>query len=194
MRSAACERRPRPHAGRVRAARPRVLRFRAARPHARWLRAGAARPWTAGPEVTGRGAHGGGPAGRAAARRAAAGRGTVLAVVALALALAAGGCADPVRKVSESSLRNATATDATDELRGLGYTVRDMRCRTLSADRISVIRVTCAGRASHGEPVRVDAVAYQAGSAHPRQEYVITVAGREVVRRPCLAQSCRDRS
>lgn len=117
-----------------------------------------------------------------------------LATVVLAVAVMAGGCAGPVRTVSESSLRNATATDATDELRGLGYTVRDMRCSTLSADRISVIRVTCTGRSSRGEPVRVDAVAYQAGSAHPRQEYVITVAGREVVRRPCLGQACRDRS
>lgn len=118
----------------------------------------------------------------------------VTPALAMALALTAGGCADPVRKVSESSLRNATATDATDELRGLGYTVRDMRCRTLSADRIAVIRVTCSGRSAHGEPVRVDGVAYQAGSAHPRQEYVITVAGREVVRRPCLGQACQDRS
>jgi hypothetical protein len=126
--------------------------------------------------------------------RGPAGRRTAVAATAVIVAVVAGGCGDPARKVSESSLRNATATDATDELRGLGYTVRDMRCRTLSADRIAVIRVTCSGRSAHAEPIRVDGVAYQAGSAHPRQEYVITIAGREVVRRPCLGQACRDRS
>ena len=111
-----------------------------------------------------------------------------------AVLLACGAGADPVRKVSESSLRNATATEATGALRGLGCTVRGIRCRTPSAERIAVVRVTCTGRSSRGEPVRVDGVAYQAGSAHSRQEYVIRAAGREVARRPCLGQTCGDRS
>jgi hypothetical protein len=42
-----------------------------------------------------------------------------LAVSLVVLAVAAG-CTDPVRKVSESSLRNATARGATEEMRGLG--------------------------------------------------------------------------
>jgi hypothetical protein len=117
-------------------------------------------------------------------------RAAALLVIAL---LAVAGCADPVRKVSESSLRNATARGATDELRGIGYTVRKgIHCRTLSADMLSVIRVQCLGRTNRDEPVRVDAVAYQANSAHPHQEYLITVSGREVVRRPCLGQGCQD--
>ncbi|MFL6056785.1 MAG: hypothetical protein ACJ72W_28390 [Actinoallomurus sp.] len=102
-------------------------------------------------------------------------------------------CGDPVRKVSENSLLNATARGTTDELHGIGYTVRKgMRCRTLSADTLSVVRVRCVGRTDRDEPVRVDAVAYQANSPHPHQEYVITVSGREVVRRPCLGQGCQD--
>ncbi|GAA4609068.1 hypothetical protein GCM10023195_36180 [Actinoallomurus liliacearum] len=114
-------------------------------------------------------------------------------ILALIPLLMVGRCENPVRKVAESSLRNATARGAADELRGLGYTVRPgMRCRTLSADTLSVVRVQCVGRTRRGEPVRVNAVAYQANSPHPRQEYVITVSGREVVRRPCLGQGCQD--
>jgi hypothetical protein len=112
---------------------------------------------------------------------------------ALALMLVLASCNNPVRTVSESSLRNATARGATEELRGLGYTIRKgMRCRTLSADTMSVVRVQCLGRTTRDEPVRVDAVASDAGSAHPRQEFVITVSGREIVRTHCLGQGCQD--
>jgi hypothetical protein len=112
-------------------------------------------------------------------------------VLLVALVIALFGCTDPVKKVSESSLRNATARGATEEMRGLGYTVRrGLRCRTLSADTLSVVRVQCTGRTTRNEPVRVDAVASDAGSAHPRQEFVIVVSGREIVRTPCLGQSC----
>lgn len=111
----------------------------------------------------------------------------------LVLAVLCGACTNPVRKVSESSLRNATARGATEEMRGLGYTIRKgMRCRTLSADTMSVVRVQCLGSTTRNEPVRVDAVASDAGSAHPRQEFVITVSGREVVRTHCLGQGCQD--
>lgn len=109
------------------------------------------------------------------------------------LLLLAAACTDPVRKVSESSLRNATARGATEEMRGLGYTIRKgMRCRTLSADTMSVVRVQCLGRTTRDEPVRVDATAFDAESAHPRQEFVITVGGREIVRTHCLGQGCED--
>jgi hypothetical protein len=115
-----------------------------------------------------------------------------LLLVLLLLLLAA--CTNPVQKVSENSLRNATARGATEEMHGLGYTIKNgMRCRTLSPDTMSVIRVRCVGHTSRDEPVRVDAVASDAGSAHPRQEFVITVAGREVARTHCLGQGCQDR-
>jgi hypothetical protein len=118
----------------------------------------------------------------------------VSALLVLLALLVVAGCTDPVRKVSESSLRNATARGATEEMRGLGYEIKKgMRCRTLSADTMSVVRVQCVGRTTRDEPVRVDAVASDAGSAHPRQEFVIRVGGREVVRTPCLGQGCQDR-
>ena len=114
-------------------------------------------------------------------------------LVPLLVLLLVAACTDPVRKVSESSLRNATARGATEEMRGLGYTIRKgMRCRTLSADTMSVVRVQCLGRTTRDEPVRVDAAAFDAESAHPRQEFVIRVGGREIVRTHCLGQGCED--
>jgi hypothetical protein len=118
----------------------------------------------------------------------------IMLLILLLVLLPSFGCTDPVRKVSESSLRNATARGATEEMRGLGYTIKKgMRCRTLSADTLSVVRVQCLGRTTRDEPVRVEAVASDAASAHPRQEFVITVGGREVVRTSCLGQGCQDR-
>lgn len=114
-------------------------------------------------------------------------------VCVLVMSVSPAACTNPARKVSESSLRNATARGAVEELRGLGYVVRKgMRCRTLSADTMSVVRVQCTGRTTRGELVRVDGVASDAGSAHPRQEFVITVGGREIVRAPCLGRGCAD--
>ncbi len=115
-------------------------------------------------------------------------------VCVLVMAVSPAACTNPARKISESSLRNATARGAAEELRGLGYVIRKgMRCRTLSADTMSVVRVQCTGRTTREEPVRVDGVASDAGSANPRQEFVITVGGREVVRAPCLGRGCEDR-
>ncbi len=105
-----------------------------------------------------------------------------------------GACTNPVRTVSESSLRNATARGAAEEMRGLGYPIKKgLRCRTLSADTMSVIRVRCVGRTTRDEPVRVDAVASDAASPNPRQEFVITVGGRPIVRTSCLGRGCQDR-
>lgn len=117
---------------------------------------------------------------------------TLGAAIALVVALLAAGCAEPVRKISDGSLRNATARGAADAIRGIGYKISGgMRCRTLSPESPSVVRVRCVGRTTGDEPVRVDAVAHDATTAHPRQEFVITVAGHEVMRTPCLGQGCR---
>lgn len=113
---------------------------------------------------------------------------------AVAAVLLVFGCAQPVRKISDGSLRNATARGAADAMRRIGYRIKSgMRCRTLSPESPSVVRIRCLGRTIGEEPVRVEAVARDANAAHPRQEFVITVAGREVIRAPCLGQSCQDR-
>jgi hypothetical protein len=105
------------------------------------------------------------------------------------------GCQDPARTVSEGALRNATATGAATELHALGYRVEDrLACRIPASSTLSVVRVVCVGRTAAGQPVRVDAVACDADTRHPRQEFVIAVAGREVLRKPCLGAGCGGRS
>ena len=41
-----------------------------------------------------------------------------------------------------------------------------------------------------GEPVTVDGVAYNADTDRPRETYVVTVGGREVLRKGCLGLGC----
>jgi len=104
-------------------------------------------------------------------------------------------CQNPERQVSDGSLRNATANGAAAELAGLGYRLKDrLDCRIPATSTLAVVRVWCVGRTVGGEPVRVDAVAYDANTSHPRQDFVIDVAGHEVLRKPCLGAGCRDAS
>jgi hypothetical protein len=105
------------------------------------------------------------------------------------------GCQAPERQISEGTLRNATANGAAAELAGLGYRLENrLDCRIPATSTLAVVRVWCAGQTDGGRPVRVDAVAYDADTSHPRQEFVIDVAGQEVVRKPCLGAGCRDAS
>jgi hypothetical protein len=118
-------------------------------------------------------------------------------VIALTLLLCAAGmlissCQNPSRTVSEGSLRNATATGAATELHALGYRLKNrLNCQIPGTSTLAVVRVWCVGQTVAGQPVRVDAVAYDADTRHPRQQFVIAVAGRAVLRKPCLAEGCR---
>jgi hypothetical protein len=104
-------------------------------------------------------------------------------------------CQDPVRQVSDGSLRTATANGTAAELARLGYRLKDrLECRIPGSSTLAVVRVWCVGRTAGGQPVRVDAVAYDANTRHPRQRFVIDVAGHEVLRKPCLGEGCRDAS
>lgn len=104
-------------------------------------------------------------------------------------------CQDPERQVSDGALRNATANGAAAELAGLGYRLQNrLDCRIPASSTLAVVRVWCVGQTAGGQPVRVDAVAYAANTSHPRQEFVIDVAGQEVLRKPCLGAGCRDAS
>ena len=102
-------------------------------------------------------------------------------------------CQNPERQVSDGSLRNATANGAAAELGGLGYRLKNrLDCRIPPGSTLSVVHVRCVGRTAGDQPVLVDAVAYDANTRHPRQEFVIDVAGHEVLRKPCLGEGCRD--
>jgi hypothetical protein len=119
----------------------------------------------------------------------------LLTLVLFGIGLLITSCQDPERQVSDGSLRNATANGAATELAGLGYRLKDrLDCRIPASSTLSVVRVWCDGRTAGGEPVRVDAVAYDANTSHPRQEFVIDVAGHEVLRKPCLGAGCRNAS
>jgi hypothetical protein len=119
----------------------------------------------------------------------------LFAIFASLIEVSVASCQDPARTVSEGSLRNATASGAAAELRALGHPVEDrLTCRIPASSTLSVVRVRCVGRTAAGQPVRVHAVAHDADTRHPRQEFVIAVAGREVLRRPCLGAGCRGRA
>jgi len=109
-----------------------------------------------------------------------------------ALVLLLAGCEDPVRTVSDGALRTATANGATTELGRRGYRlVGKLRCSTPDSTR-QVVKVRCVGQTTAREPVVVDGAAYDADSAHPRQQFVIEVGREPVVRTTCLGQGCRD--
>ncbi|MGI8330230.1 hypothetical protein ACRYCC_09695 [Actinomadura scrupuli] len=105
------------------------------------------------------------------------------------------GCQNPAVTVSDGELRNATANGAAVELKGLGYRLRHRpSCRTPAGNTRRTVRVHCEAVTTDGRPVRVEGVAYDAESRHPRQHFVIRVAGRVVLRKSCLGLGCRDRS
>lgn len=117
----------------------------------------------------------------------------VATLILFGIGLLIAGCQNPERQVSEGSLRTATANGAAAELAGLGYQLRNrLDCRLPAGTTMQVVRVRCLGQTTAGQPVRVDGVAYDADTRHPRQEFVIAVAGREVLRKPCLGEGCGD--
>jgi hypothetical protein len=104
-------------------------------------------------------------------------------------------CEDPTVTISDGSLRNATATGAAAELKEIGYRLRNrLKCRTPASNTPQVVRVHCEGMTTDRQPVRVEGVAYDADTGHPRQEFVILVSGREVVRKSCLDLGCKGQS
>lgn len=120
---------------------------------------------------------------------------TVLLLLALLVEGVAVGCDNPQRAMSDGALRNATANGAQVELRRLGYrTAGRLSCHTPRSNTLNIVRVDCVGRTADQEPVQVEGVAYDAGTTHPRQQFVITVSGRVVLRKSCLGQSCNART
>jgi hypothetical protein len=120
---------------------------------------------------------------------------SILAAIGAGIEVAGTGCQDPTVTVSDGALRNATANGAAAELKGLGYRLRHRpSCRTPAGNTRRTVRVHCEGQTTDGRRVRVEGVAYDAESRHPRQHFVIQVAGHVVLRKSCLGLGCRDRS
>lgn len=114
----------------------------------------------------------------------------VAPVVLGTLVLALCGCG-PMERISEGAYRNATATGAGMELKRLGYHVDGrLICVLPRGNTLAVVRVACAGRTVSGQPVAVNGIAHGADTKTPTEQYVITVGGREVLRKPCLGLGC----
>lgn len=117
---------------------------------------------------------------------------TLLRVAALVsmLALFLSGC-QVMQRISDGAYRNAIADGATRELsaRGVHLTGRP-DCAMDSGESESLVRVRCTARTRAGEPVTITGTATEADTEHPREVYVIEVAGRETVRTTCLGPGC----
>ncbi|TDB84418.1 hypothetical protein E1264_24660 [Actinomadura sp. KC216] len=103
------------------------------------------------------------------------------------------GC-DMAQGISEGAYRNAVSDGVEDELKGQGIELQDRPlCTTQQGGGDSVVRVRCTALTRTSEPVTVHGVAYEAHTVRPRESYVVTVAGREVLRKDCLSQGCGRR-
>jgi hypothetical protein len=116
---------------------------------------------------------------------------TALACAALAgLALLLSGCA-VTRTISAGAYRIAVADGTVAELRRLGIAVEQRpQCRMPDTGSPAVVRITCTGRTVTGQPVGVRGVVTAADTSRPDEHYVITVGGREVLRKSCLGRGC----
>ncbi|MEU8797186.1 hypothetical protein [Spirillospora sp. NPDC048819] len=113
------------------------------------------------------------------------------AVLAALLALTVSGC-ETTQRISEGAYRNAVTGGTVDELKAQGIELRKRPdCKTPETETRSVVRVNCTAHTWTGEPVTVDGVAYRADTGRPHESYVVTVGGREVVRKDCLGAGCR---
>lgn len=111
-------------------------------------------------------------------------------VLAALLALTMPGC-KVMQRISEGAYRNAVTDGVIDELkmRGIELEARPV-CESPAANTDSLVRMNCTARTRAGEPVRVESVAHAADTDRPRETYVITVGGREVLRQDCLGLGC----
>ncbi|MFI0409930.1 hypothetical protein [Actinomadura sp. 3N508] len=115
-----------------------------------------------------------------------------VAVALLALLLGTG--CEMAQGISEGAYRNAVSDGVEDELKVQGIKLQGRPlCTTSQTSADSVVRVKCTAMTQTSEPVTVHGVAYDAHTVRPRESYVVTVAGREVLRKDCLSQGCGKR-
>jgi hypothetical protein len=113
-----------------------------------------------------------------------------MVVLAALLVLALSGC-DVMKRISEGAYRNAIADGTVEELGKRGVRLTDRpSCVMPRTGSDSVLRVRCTGRTTTGAPVIVTGGATDADSKNPRENYVVTVGGREVLHKNCLGPDC----
>jgi hypothetical protein len=117
----------------------------------------------------------------------------VLALAVL-LAVTLSGC-KVMQRISEGAYRNAVTDGAVDELKIRGIELRERpSCKSPAANTESMVRVDCTARTRSGEPVLVEGIALDADTDRPRETYVITVGGREILRKSCLGLGCEHKN
>ncbi|MFA1543365.1 hypothetical protein [Actinomadura monticuli] len=110
--------------------------------------------------------------------------------LAVLLALTMSGC-KVMQRISEGAYKNAVTDGTVDELKSRGIELRERpSCTSPGANTDSVVRLSCTARTTTGEPVTVEGVAHDADTGRPRETYVITVGGREILRKSCLGLGC----
>ncbi|MBW8485780.1 hypothetical protein [Actinomadura parmotrematis] len=120
------------------------------------------------------------------------------AAAALALALLVGASSSGCRvmqRISEGAYRNAVTDGTIAELSARGVRLAGRPACAMPAARPGDrMTISCTASTATGEPVRVSGTAAEVGTRHPRELYVITVAGRELLRKDCLGLGCAHRS
>jgi hypothetical protein len=108
------------------------------------------------------------------------------------LAFSLSGC-EMMTRISDGAYRTAVTDGSIRELKEHGIRL-DGRpdCSSPKSRPGSVVVIDCTGRTAGGEPVVVTGRTTAAESAHPRERYVITVGGRQVIDKDCLGQGCRS--
>ncbi|MFI0351690.1 hypothetical protein [Actinomadura sp. 9N407] len=114
--------------------------------------------------------------------------------LAVLLTFSLSGC-ELMQRISEGAYRNAVADGTSAELAERGVRMdRRPDCVTPDTGSDAVVRITCTGRTTTGARVEVTGGADRADTDHPRESYVITVDGKEVLRTGCLGVSCHEPS
>jgi len=110
--------------------------------------------------------------------------------LAAALAVSLSGC-EMMTRISDGAYRTAVTDGSIRELQERGIKL-DGRpdCTSPKARPGSVVVIDCTARTVGGEPVEVTGTTSDSGSDHPRERYVITVGGHQVVDKACLGRGC----
>nr|WP_218935595.1 hypothetical protein [Actinomadura citrea] len=96
-----------------------------------------------------------------------------------------------MQRISDGAYRNAVTDGVVDELDARGIELRERPdCESPGRETDSVVRVDCTARTTTGERVTVAGIARDADTERPRESYVVTVGGREVLRKDCLGLGC----
>lgn len=115
----------------------------------------------------------------------------VLAAALMAVALLTLSGCELMTTISDGSLRTAASRGAAGELERLGHRPAGaLTCSTPSSNTRSVVKVECSGRTTRGERIEMSGIVHDADTASPHEWYVITVDGRDVLRKGCLDVGC----